>query len=143
MKKIFLILLVILAISQFIPIDRTNPDSDPKLEIVANSEVRSIIERSCYDCHSNKTTWPWYSYVSPIKFLLDHDVEEGRSELNFSEWNSYKSKKQKHKLEEIIEEIEEGEMPMPLYLLTHGNADITEAELATLKNWVKQEIAKN
>jgi hypothetical protein len=139
MKKIFYILILLLLITQFIPINRENPETVPNNELKANSEVTAILKKSCYDCHSNNTSWPWYSYISPIKFLVEHDVEEGRSEMNFSEWNSYSAKKQKHKLKEIIEEIEEGEMPMPVYLITNSEAKVTEDELNTLKNWVNSE----
>lgn len=142
MKKILLILVVIFLVSQFVPINRTNPETDPNNEIQANGEVKQILKRSCFDCHSNETVWPWYSYISPIKFLVEHDVEEGRSELNFSEWNKYSKKKKKHKLEEIIEEIEEGEMPLDIYLVNHSDAEIKESEFKILKSWVNSELAK-
>ncbi|MBF0287041.1 MAG: heme-binding domain-containing protein [SAR324 cluster bacterium] len=92
-----------------------------------------ILQRSCFDCHSNETQWPWYSYMPIISVLLAHDVAEGRDEMNFSEWSRYSVKKQKHKLKESIEEISEGEMPMKIYTWTHPYAVIAPEELSLLK----------
>jgi hypothetical protein len=117
--------------AQLIPVERSNPAVD--LDLDAPIEVKAILKRSCYDCHSNEVDWPWYSYVAPISWLVAHDVNEGREELNFSEWNKHSSNTEMK--EEIIEEIEEGKMPLPIYLITHSDAAITEKELATLKQW--------
>ncbi|MDH5429724.1 MAG: heme-binding domain-containing protein, partial [Nitrospirota bacterium] len=76
---------------QFIPVNRTNPPMEE--EIVALPDVKAILKRACYDCHSNETIWPWYSQVAPASWLLAWDVAEGREELNFSTWNRYTQKK--------------------------------------------------
>lgn len=136
MKRILKYILIITVagflLIQLIPIDRTNPsvaaDFDGPLE------VKEILKRSCYDCHSNETEWPWYSYVAPASWLVSHDVKEGREELNFSEWDKYISKKTEI-IEEIVEEVEEHEMPLPAYLVTHPKARISEKELSILRNW--------
>lgn len=116
---------------QLVPVDRSNPPVITDLE--APIEVKSLLQRSCYDCHSNQVNWPWYSYVAPVSWLVAHDVSEGRAELNFSEWNQYAQDREMR--EEIYEEVAEGEMPMKIYLLTHPDAAVSESELAFLRQW--------
>ena len=135
MKRIFKysffsISLIFLGI-QLIPVKRSNPPVVS--EVDASIEVKAILKRSCYDCHSNEVNWPWYSYVAPVSWLVAHDVKEGREELNFSEWGRHSGDAEMK--EEIIEEIEEGEMPLPIYLITHPGASVSEQELTILKKW--------
>jgi hypothetical protein len=135
MKKLlrygFLTLIVLFLVIQLVPVDRSNPpvvsDFDGPIE------VKQILQRSCYDCHSNESEWPWYSYVAPVSWLVAYDVEEGRDELNFSDWQRFAG--DAHLLEEIPEEVEEGEMPMPIYLLTHREAKVSPQELAVLRGY--------
>jgi len=135
MKKILryglLSFIVLFLVIQLVPVDRSNPP------VVADFdgpvEVKQILQRSCYDCHSNTSEWPWYSYVAPVSWLVAYDVAEGREELNFSDWQRFAG--DAHLLEEIPEEVEEGEMPMPIYLLTHRDAKVSRQELATLKSY--------
>lgn len=135
MKKIFKVTLLILGAFfvgiQLIPVDRRNPPVLVDLE--APVEVKSILKRSCYDCHSNEVNWPWYSYVAPVSWLVAYDVKEGREELNFSEWNKYLGAPEMK--EEIVEEVAEGEMPLPIYLAIHRGAAVSESELDRLKQW--------
>lgn len=130
-KYILIAVIAIFAVIQLVPVDRTNPPVVSDLE--APFEVKEILKRSCYDCHSNEVDWPWYSYVAPVSWLVAYDVKEGREELNFSEWNKYSADAEMK--EEIVEEIAEGEMPLPIYLITHKNATVSEHELAKLKQW--------
>ena len=116
---------------QLISVDRSNPPVASDFN--APIEVKTILKRSCYDCHSNEVNWPWYSYVAPISWLVAHDIKEGREELNFSEWSKHSGNPEMK--EEIIEEIAEGEMPLPIYLITHPRASVSEQELAVLKQW--------
>ncbi|MBL1213887.1 MAG: heme-binding domain-containing protein [Ignavibacteriae bacterium] len=133
-------LTIIFIAIQFIPVDRHNPPITG--EITAPSEVKNILQRSCYDCHSNQTDWHFYSYIAPVSWLVTNDVNEGREELNFSEWNKYDSKKQNKKINEIYEEIAEGKMPMKIYLITHPSADLTKNEKQVIKDWTdKKDIA--
>jgi len=135
-------LIAVIAISagiQLIPVERSNPPVLTDLE--APLEVKTILKRSCYDCHSNEVDWPWYGYVAPVSWLVAHDVKEGREELNFSEWN--KHAKDREMKEEIIEEISEGEMPLPVYLILHQNASVSEQELATLRQWAGSPAASH
>ena len=135
MKLALVITIIVLALIQLIPIDRDNPATDPSSEIVFDVEVKQIIQTACYDCHSNQTSWPWYSYVAPVSWLVAYHVHQGREEMNFSQWNLYSDKRMDRKLREIIEEIEEEEMPLPIYLLTHSEADIDANQREILINW--------
>ncbi len=122
------LVLIALAI-QLIPVDRSNPAVVSDFD--GPAEVMQILRRSCYDCHSNEVEWPWYSHVAPVSWLVAHDVEEARDELNFSDWPRFAG--DEHVLKHISKEVEEGEMPLPVYLLAHPDAKVSAEELATLK----------
>ncbi len=133
------ILLVLIAI-QFIPVSRDNP---PQEELIpAPQDVVKILQKSCFDCHSHQTRWPWYSYVAPVSWLVAHDVNEGREDLNFSKWNHYTPKKRHELLEEIVEETNEGKMPPWFYTLVHPSAKISELDRQMLENWARS-LQKN
>lgn len=127
------VLIIALVAIQLVPVDRTNPPVET--EIPATAEVRSILRRACYDCHSNETVWPWYSRIAPIAWLVAHDVHEGRRELNLSTWNRYTTKQQLKKLKESWDEVAEGEMPPWLYLPPHPDARLSADDRAALRAW--------
>jgi len=135
MKKLIIIILIIFIGIQFIPVDRSNPPV--KSDIPAPLKVKQILINSCFDCHSNQTRWPWYSYIAPISFYIARDVEEGRDELNFSEWDKYDLRKKFKKLDEVVEEIEEGKMPPKQYIWLHPDAKITPEDLDAIRSWVE------
>ena len=135
-KKVLYGAIAALLLMQLVPLDRGNPSVEG--EIQAPAEVQAILERSCYDCHSNETKWPWYAYVAPVSFFVSHHVEEGREHLNFSTWSRYDTKKQAHKVEEMVEETGEGEMPLWSHVLIHGEAALSSQDKATLVAWAKQ-----
>jgi len=118
---------------QFVHIDRTNPPITGEIE--APAPVKEILRRSCYDCHSNETVWPWYSYIAPASWLLESDVNEGRKELNFSEWNGYDEKRKLKKIKEIWEEVNEGEMPEWDYVIMHSEAGLSDADTQIIREW--------
>ena len=140
MKLTVIIVVAVFVLIQLFPLDRDNPVADPSSEIELQGEVRMIVQTACYDCHSNNTRWPWYSYVAPVSWLVTYDVHEGRDELNFSMWNTYSKKRINRKFQEIVEEIEEEEMPLPIYLLMHSEADIDESQRAILINWARSNL---
>jgi hypothetical protein len=119
--------------------DRVNPAEDPRVALSSRlhvpTEVQAILDRSCNDCHSNRTVWPWYTSVAPVSWLVAHDVAEGRRHLNFSEWGTYPVKRQAAKLEMISAEVDKGDMPMKPYVLMHSNAALTEADKDRLCDW--------
>lgn len=100
--------------------------------------ISKIIRTSCYDCHSNETNYPWYSYVAPVKWLVAKDTRHGREDLNFSNWNSLKAKDKIKILQEISEEIESEAMPMPIYTLMHSKAKMDKEKRDELITWTEQ-----
>lgn len=98
-------------------------------------KVMVILEKACMDCHSNRTQYPWYYSIEPLGWWLAHHVDEGKDELNFSEFNTYKLKRKLHKFEEIVEMVNEGEMPLASYALIHGKACLTGDEKKVLVDW--------
>ncbi|MBC7829620.1 MAG: heme-binding domain-containing protein [Chitinophagaceae bacterium] len=138
-KKILLTLLAIIVIIQFI-----RPSKNKSTEISANdisrhyavqANVDGILKRSCNDCHTNNTTYPWYTNIQPVGWWMQWHVNEGKSHLNLSEFATYAAKRQHHKLEEVIEMVKEGAMPLNSYLWIHGNAKLSAEDQATLVNW--------
>lgn len=138
-KKILLGLLAVLLILQFFRPSKTNLPvvADHTISAVFNitPAVKSTLETSCYDCHSNHTTFPWYTEIQPVGWWLQDHVNEGREELNFDEFATYSPRRQFHKLEEIGEQVEEGEMPLSSYTLIHRNAKLSDAQKKELKDW--------
>lgn len=101
------------------------------------AQVEGILEKACYDCHSNHTRYPWYARVQPLGWWLANHVAEGKEELNFSEFTNLPPEGRAHKLAEIIEQVEHGEMPLRSYTLLHREANLTQAEKETLINWAR------
>jgi len=138
-KRILLMGVAVLAVAQFIPVARTNPPMDSSKAIVAiipvPSQVSAVIDRACQDCHSNHTVWPWYSQIAPISWFVVHDVNEGRRELNFSDWGHYTARRQDRKLKEICEQVDNGNMPIAAYTLMHPQAKLAPSDRKTLCEW--------
>jgi len=141
MKKIAITLTVILILIQFIRPERNNGnawgDNDLLHYTAVPENVKSILENSCNDCHSNHSEYPWYTNIQPLGFWIQHHINEGKEELNFSEFMQYKPKRQKHKMEEIVEMIREGEMPLESYTLIHKNARLNDKQKQELIQWAE------
>jgi hypothetical protein len=123
-----------LTIIQIVPVKISNPPVET--EIPAPEQIRAILHRACYDCHSNETVWPWYSNIAPISWLVTNDVREGRGEINFSTWNRYGPEKQSEKLRKAWEEIKGDKMPPLQYRLIHPEARLTAEDKSVLRVWV-------
>jgi len=140
-KKILIALLVVLIIIQFFKPAKNQSDAVTPDDIFANYQAvdstKQLIQTACYDCHSNNTVYPWYAEIQPVAWWLADHVNEGKSELNFSEFASYKPKKADHKLEEVIEMIQEGEMPLKSYTLIHGNAKLSDLQKTAIITWAE------
>jgi hypothetical protein len=108
-KKFAVGLIAVFIVAQFVPVVRVNPLD--RGQPPAPGEVHALLQRACYDCHSNETRWPWYSQVAPMSFLIARDVTEGRRELNFSTWSQYNERRKTRKLKEIAKQVEKGKMP--------------------------------
>lgn len=132
-KKILVLLIVLVAAIQLVPIDRRNPPVTA--EVAGAQEFLVILKRSCFDCHSNETTWPWYSRIAPVSWMLAYDVYEGREHLNFSHWGDYPGEKQVKLRKEIREEVDEGEMPPFQYNLVHQGARLGNQDKEIIRRW--------
>lgn len=139
-RKIFLFTIIIFVGMQFISVQPNYSDTFSKDDIIratkAPSNIAIMLKNSCYDCHSNHTKYPWYNNVAPVSWWMASHISDAKEELNFSEWETYSPKKKKHKLEEIIEETEEGEMPLRSYLWTHREARLSKEQVNQLKMWI-------
>ncbi len=138
MKKLLIAIIILFVGIQFIPYDVPANIPDKQGEpLQAPKEVEAILKRSCYDCHSNHTNFPWYSSVAPVSFFTKMHVKEGRKHLNFSKWNSYSDEKKAKYLEKIPKAIK-SKMPLPSYLLIHKDAKLSKADKKTLSDWASE-----
>lgn len=150
MKKVLKILLIVFTVAfvgiQFVRPDFSNPPVNGSDTIAAvlspPDDVANLLKRSCSDCHSNETRYPWYSRIQPSAWFLQDHIDEGRRELNFSVWRTYEPRRQKKKLTEICEQIRAGEMPLPSYLWIHRDAALNPDEARLLCDWAESEAAK-
>lgn len=125
-----IVLGVLLVLMQLVPFGRAHPNPPVESEPDWPSpEDRALVVRACFDCHSNETQWPWYSYVAPISWLVANDVEEGRYALNFSKWEQSKDM-----LGAIADVVDSGSMPPWYYELMHPAANLSESDRARLVN---------
>ena len=143
--KIFIGLGIVFITLQFFRIDYTQPESINENDFISMTNppesVASILRTSCYDCHSNQTTYPWYSQIAPVSWWVGDHIHEGREELNFSEWGTFSEKRKAKKLHEIEEEVEEGEMPLKSYLIMHSESQLSEEQREELETWIKYQAS--
>jgi hypothetical protein len=142
--KVFLgWLLAGLLLIQFIQIKVPEPPkAGPGDEIKAPEEIMSLLRRSCYDCHSNHTDWPWYSHISPVSLEVRSHVKEGRAWLNFSIWNRY-SEEKKQKLYKDIAKSIDWQMPPSDYMWMHKKARLTPEERQLIKKWALSHVKED
>ena len=140
-KKIVIaigVLVVGLQLFRGSPPEVSNQNPDDLIAVADLSpEISGILKSACYDCHSNESNYPWYTYITPISWWVFHHVEEGREELNFSEWASMEKRRKIRKLKEIREEVEEGEMPLNSYTIAHREAKLSEEEKQLILDWAE------
>jgi len=127
--------IVVAAVIQLVPVKRTNPPV--QFEVDAPKDVKSVLQRACYDCHSNRTRWPWYSHVAPMSWLVARDVRRGRKEVNFTDWPNFDFQAQDHLMAGIAKQVDRGKMPLPMYLVMHPDAEITPAERKRIVDWAR------
>jgi hypothetical protein len=136
-KKIFIAIAAILVLMQAIRLEKNEGDVNGPNALVVSGEVQAILEKSCYDCHSNKTNYPWYSNIQPVGWWLQYHVNDGKKHFNLSEFNAYDAKKKAHKMEEMGEMLAEHEMPLNSYLWIHKDAALTAEQMQLLTDWAK------
>lgn len=146
LKVVVLVLVAGLVVIQFFRVDQTNPaiNESETLEAAVSvpPDISMLLARSCNDCHSHKTIYPWYVNIQPGGWFMRDHIDHGREHLNMSVFNTYNAKKQAHKLEEICEMVESSAMPLPSYLWLHGNAVLAPSEAKALCDWAKTEREK-
>jgi len=145
MKKAIKFTVIILAVAflaiQFFQVDKASPpinESETMEAVLAvPPDVKLILGKSCNDCHTNKTIYPWYAYIQPAGWFLKSHIDDGKRHLNFSVFATYDAKKRAKKLEEICEQVTSAEMPLPSYTWIHRDAVLTESERTAVCDWTK------
>jgi hypothetical protein len=126
--------------AQLVPVERTNPPTEPRGTLAAvhpvPPDVAALLKRSCNDCHSHETVWPWYSHVAPVSWWLSDHVQQGRQHLNLSTWGAYEPKRRR-KLVDMCDQVRSKEMPLPSYLWLHPSGRLSEADQQRLCDWTK------
>jgi hypothetical protein len=133
LRLFLIVLLAAIVVAQFVPVTRDNPPV--KADFNGAVAVRQVLKKSCYDCHSNETIWPWYSYVAPASWLVASDVDEARQKLNFSDWGLMSAEKHTRVAEAVWDEVEKGDMPLSQYLWMHSDAKLTDSDKTVLRDW--------
>jgi len=140
-KYIWGIILLVIIVPQLIPVEKPKNNDDLSNDLIANNEIpeniAEMLKTSCYDCHSNQIIYRWYADVAPVSWLVIRDVKEGRKELNFSNWEIMSKMDKAKILDDISEEVEEEEMPVPIYFITHSNAKLSNEERKSMVSWSK------
>ena len=120
-----------------LPVVETNNPEDIIQSGLVSQDVAALLKKSCYDCHSNESVYPWYSHIAPSSWLVAKDIREGREELNFSNWNDYDMMEKLGLLDDISIQIGEGEMPMEIYLLMHPSSKLDDAQRQLIIEWAE------
>jgi len=138
-KRIIIIFIIVIVLIQFKRIDTTNPETDFTKGYLnmtnAPAEISDLIKTSCFDCHSNEVTYPWYSHIAPVSWIVGSHIQDGRKHLNFSEWGNYPDARRIRKLEACIDELKADKMPLSSYTIIHANAKLTKENKVALIAW--------
>ncbi len=147
-RKVFLFLLIALILIQFIRPKRNlgsfSGPADISHYVSVPDTVGKILAASCYDCHSNRTIYPWYAEINPIGFWLNDHIEDGKRSVNFSDLSTFPLKKINHRLDDIVEQLDRKEMPLSSYTFIHHYAILSPGQVQLLKDWTataKNELA--
>jgi len=143
LKIVLIVFVVIFVGMQAIRPTLSNPAIDESQTINARTqmtpEVAAILDRSCRDCHSNKTVWPWYTQIAPVSWWLSNHVNDGRRNLNLSEWGKLAPDRQDRKLRQLCDEVQDGQMPLSSYLPMHPVAKLSDQDKKVLCDWTDAE----
>ncbi|NQY06225.1 MAG: heme-binding domain-containing protein [Flavobacteriaceae bacterium] len=142
LKRIAILLLGVFVVMQFFgpeknisEIARVDNKNDFIVMENPSKNIEDLLIVACYDCHSNSTRYPWYNTITPVNYWMADHVRHGKGELNFSEWGNYSPANKDHKIDESIEMLEDGEMPLNSYIWTHADAKLSEEQVKTLTHW--------
>ncbi|MGI9579592.1 heme-binding domain-containing protein [Chryseobacterium sp. RRHN12] len=141
-RNIFLGFVLIFLLIQFIqPVRNTDygqvPSTDISKVYKLPQNVQSVLRNSCYDCHSNSTHYPFYSYIQPLGYFIEKHIKKGKEELNFNEWSSYSRRKQAHKLESVANQVQQKKMPLTSYTYLHPEAALSESQIKEMVRWIE------
>lgn len=127
--------------AQTVPVAIVNSPS--RGELTAPANVEAILNRMCADCHSNHVRWPWYAKIAPVSWMVAHDVDLGRKEINFSEWGTYYPATRRRKLQWMERSLREEKMPPWSYRLMHSHARLGDSDRAQLMRWIESELEED
>jgi len=140
--KILLVIAIVFIAIQFIPSTKNiavqESVTDISKSVIMPYKVQTVLVNACYDCHSNNTSYPWYSKIQPVRWMMDSHVKEGKEEINFSEFGNYSTRSQISKLKGIANSIKDNIMPLSSYRLMHKSANLSEAEKNLIISWAFQ-----
>lgn len=144
LKLIFAALALVFVLLQFTNPARTNPPvvNDLMATNPPPPEIASLLHAACYDCHSYETKWPWYSHIAPVSWLIASDVNDGRHDMNFSDWPANDPVRLAKRLENMSEKLGYDEMPPKKYTLIHADARLTESQRKQLEDWLDAEATR-
>ena len=140
-RKILFTVFVLVIFLQFIRPEHNNKTTqslDITKAYTVPTNIQAILKNSCYDCHSNSTRYPWYTYIQPLGWWMASHIREGKSELNFDEFGDYSPRRQKSKIKAIAESIKDETMPLPSYTLVHRSAKLSENDKKLLIQWLEK-----
>jgi hypothetical protein len=146
LKRAALVIVAGLVVAQALRPARTNPAEDPArtLEAIAHPppSVQAVLDRSCRDCHTNRTVWPWYTNVAPISWFVVGHVNEGRHDLSFSNWAAFAPALRAKRLAQMCDLVQRGEMPLTTYLLLHRDARVSDDERQAICDWTDSQTGQ-
>ncbi|RLJ62515.1 heme-binding protein [Lacinutrix venerupis] len=141
-KKILLLLLVVFVVAQFFGPEKNEGSLESVTAFLEETKppehVKTILVETCFDCHSNVTRYPWYSNITPVNYWLSNHVKDGKKHFNVSAWEGSSVKRKDHKFEELIEMVEDKEMPLPSYTWAHGDAKLSNQQISDVLKWANQ-----
>ena len=141
LKKILLVLLIVFVIAQFFGPERNEGDLASREFFINETNppdnVHIVLKESCFDCHSNRTRYPWYNRITPVNYWMADHIKHAKGDFNVSSWDAYSAKKKDHKLEEVIEKVTKKEMPLPSYTWMHSDANLTDEQIAAIVEWAE------
>lgn len=140
--KVIIAFVLIIVVAQFFQPEKNNGKMASLDEFIDYTkppeDVHIIMQNSCFDCHSNHTKYPWYNNITPVNFWLAHHVDDGKEHFNMSKWNEYSLKQKSHKMEELIEMVEDHEMPLQSYTWGHPEARLSDEQIKSVIDWAKK-----
>jgi hypothetical protein len=139
--RALLVIAAIVVLTSYFTRPQSSANSHSPLLVGAkiDSGTRQLIERSCRDCHPDTTRYPWYSYVAPVSWLIDYDVQQGREHLNLSRWEEYSLIRRERALSEIANQVRDGAMPLWQYTWIHRNTRLSNADADAIFQWTQAE----